>query len=482
MSNPREIHFDRRMSDAEALMWNIEKDPWLNPSGGMLTLLDRPMDVERFTRRLAHTVLAVPRLRQRVQPGIGRLTNPSWVDDPEFDLEHHIRVIDLPAPGTFDDLLDMATRLYLEPYDRTRPLWEFVVIGGLEDGRGALFSKLHHTITDGAGAMRMAEAYMDLERDVPLDDEIEIPTAENAGGGDLGRFATSDARRLLADATGLGRRLAARQLSLTRRVAGEVATFGADPMRVVDDARDLIGQVAQLGNQLGVTGGATAGSPLWTHRSRHRRFQVTSHDLERARAIAHDLGGSINDFFVTGAVEGAVEYHRRRGIELDHLNVSFVVSTRTDSSSGANSFTPAIITVPAGPMDPAERFTEIHRLAARRREGVRAGGLLGAVAGAANLLPTSLVTRTARDQASRIDFATSNFRGAPVPVFIAGALVEANYPLGPVAGTSFNLTTLSYAGQLDMGILADPEAVSDVTDLRDCIDLGYLSLGEAAGA
>ena len=480
MASPREIHFDRRMSDAEALMWNIEKDPWLNPSGGMLTLLDRPMDVERFTRRLAHTVLAVPRLRQRVQPGVGRLTNPTWVDDPEFDLEHHIRVIDLPAPGSFEDLLDMATRLYVEPYDRTRPLWEFVVIGGLGDGRGALFSKLHHTITDGAGAMRMAEAYMDLERDVPLDEQIEIPRPPQTRGRD--GPAPSDARSLLADAADLGRRLAARQLSLTRRVAGEVATFGADPLRVVDDLRGAVSQVTQVGSQLGATGGPGAGSPLWTRRSRHRRFQVTSHDLEQARSIAHALGGSINDFFLTGAVEGVVEYHHRRGVELDHLNVSFVVSTRTDSSSGANSFTPAVITVPAGPMDPAQRFAEIHRLAGRRRDGVSGGGLLGALAGVANLLPTSLVTRTARGQAARIDFATSNFRGAPVPVFIAGALVEANYPLGPVAGTAFNLTTLSYAGHLDMGILADPEAVSDLPDLRDCIDLGYLSLGKAAGA
>ncbi|HEC10341.1 MAG TPA: DUF1298 domain-containing protein [Acidimicrobiales bacterium] len=480
MAAPREIHFARRMSDAEALMWNIEKDPWLNPSGGMLTLLDRPLDVEKFTRRLAHTVMSVPRLRQRVQPGIGRFTNPSWVDDPEFDLAHHIRVIDLPAPGSFDDLLDMATRLYLEPYDRTRPLWEFVVIGGLADGRGALFSKLHHTITDGAGAMRMAEAYMDLERDVPLDDEIEIPTGSRHHSP--GSPSTDDIKGLLTDAAALGRRLATRQMSLTRRVLGEAATYGADPLRAVDDARGIVGQVAQLGSQLGLTGGAGAGSPLWVHRSRHRRFQVTSHDLEKARDAAHALGGSINDFFVAGAVEGAIEYHRRRGVELDHLNVSFVVSTRSDATSGENSFTPAIITVPAGPMDPAARFAEIHRLAARRREGVRGGGLLGAVAGAANLLPTSLVTRAARDQASRIDFATSNFRGAPIPVYIAGGLVEANYPLGPVAGTSFNLTTLSYAGQLDMGILADPEAVSDLPDLRDCIDLGYLRLGEAAGA
>ncbi len=478
MAAPREIHFARRMSDAEALMWNIEKDPWLNPSGAMLTLLDRPIDIERFTRRLAHTVMAVPRLRQRVQPGIGRFTNPSWADDPEFELEHHIRWINLPEPGSFEDLLKVATRLYLEPYDRTRPLWEFVVIGGLSDGRGALFSKLHHTITDGAGAMRLAEAYMDLEREVPLDDEIEIA---HPGEGTSSSPSPAEIKRLLADAAGLGRRLAARQLSLTRDVIGEVATFGADPVRIVDDAKSLVGQVSQLGAQLGLTGGAGAGSPLWRNRSRHRRFEVTSHDLEEARRVAHTLGGSINDFFLTGAVEGAIEYHRRRGVELDHLNVSFVVSTRTDSTSGENSFTPAIITVPAGPMDPASRFSEIHRLAAHRREGVRGGGLLGAVATAANLLPTSVVTRTARGQASRIDFATSNFRGAPIAVYIAGALVEANYPMGPVAGTSFNLTTLSYDGRLDMGILADPEAVTDPADLRDCIDLGYSSLGEAAG-
>src|SRR5687767_10519023 len=123
------------MSDAEALMWNLEKDPYLSSSFASLTILDQPPDFARFRRRIELAVEAVPCLRQRVAPVLGRLAPPAWTDDPDFDLDYHVRRLGLPAPGTIRQLYELASLLAGDPFERSRPLWEFVVIEGLDDGR-----------------------------------------------------------------------------------------------------------------------------------------------------------------------------------------------------------------------------------------------------------------------------------------------------------------------------------------------------------
>jgi len=92
----RELDMNDRMSDHEALMWNIEKDPWLNPSGGGLFIFDRPIDVDLLRARMRVAVSELPRFTQRVQPGLGRLSTPAWVPDPEFDFNSHFRLMTLP--------------------------------------------------------------------------------------------------------------------------------------------------------------------------------------------------------------------------------------------------------------------------------------------------------------------------------------------------------------------------------------------------
>ena len=129
----RTVSFEQRMSEAEALMWNVEKDPWRNPSGAMITILDQPVDFDGFRRRVASAVADTPRLRERVQPGLGRLNPPTWVPDEEFEIDHHVRHIALPAPGSTRQLMDLCTHLYEDQLDRTRPLWVFYVIDGLLD-------------------------------------------------------------------------------------------------------------------------------------------------------------------------------------------------------------------------------------------------------------------------------------------------------------------------------------------------------------
>ena len=106
---------------------------------------------------------------------------------------------------------------------------------------------------------------------------------------------------------------------------------------------------------------------------------------------------------------------------------------------------------------------------------------MGALAGLANLMPTSVLTQVARSQAARLDFATSNLRGAPIPTYVSGALVERMVIMGPVAGTAMNITTMSYAGDLHIGLFIDPVAVDDPDDLRSCIEAAYEKLFETAG-
>src|SRR5690606_8041159 len=162
--------------DVEALMWNLEKDPFLSATFGSLTLLDRPMDVDRLRARMAYVASTVPRMRQRVVPSLGRLAPPEWSDDPGLDLRYHVRHLALPPGSSLRDLYDLATLFVQDPFDRTRPLWEFLAIEGLPEGKGALLQKMHHTITDGEGGVRMSERLVDLTREA--EDPAPVTNAE----------------------------------------------------------------------------------------------------------------------------------------------------------------------------------------------------------------------------------------------------------------------------------------------------------------
>ncbi len=481
----REQRFEHRMSDFEALMWNVEKDPWLNPSGGSLNVMEESFDHDDFRRRIAWSVAEVPRLRERVVPTLGRFSPPVWRPDPEFDLSFHIREMALPAPGTERQLLDLVAALYQDPYDRSRPLWQFFIIDGLEGGRSALFWKAHHTITDGIGMGLLGEYHVQRIPDPEPPPEVELD-AIVAAAVDADREGERERPSLPGAVLGTAGHLARRQAGIARRMAGEMALWGTDPYRVRDFAGNVGHTVQQVRTQLFGTGGdgPRGGSPLWRDRSRHRHLEVLAVPLEPVKAAAKALGGTVNDVFVTGAVNGSLAYHHRRGAEVDALNLSFVVNTREtdDLSIGGNSFAPTRLQVPGGPMEPAERFALVRELmAAKRAEARGGGGVLAGVAGVANVLPTSLVTRLARSQAVKQDFATSNLRGPRKPRWISGAKVEAIWPFGPLAGTAFNLTTMSYQANLGMGLFVDPAAVHEPADLRDSLVEAYHELISAGG-
>ena len=418
-----------RLSDTEALMWSIERDPVLRSSFLNVTFLDRPPDVDRFRRRMGHAATRMTRLRQRIDAN-------HWVDDPDFDLDYHVRHTALPAPGTDRQLLDDAALGYQDAFDPARPLWQLTIVEGLTGGRAALLAKMHHTITDGVGGVRMSAMFLDLERDGPDEPPLDPGDGREAGGGGGGPGVLDAVRRTVGD--------------------------------VVSGVRDPIGTARSMSRQLLVTDASH--SPLWRgKRSMGRRFDVLRVDLERAKSAAAALGGTLNDLYVTGVAGGVGDYHRAQGAPVDELRMSMPISTRRDKSAGGNAFAPSRILVPVGITDPVERFAAV-RARIGEVKGDRALSMAGSLTGILTGLPSPLLLRLARSQVETVDFACSNVRGAPFDLFVAGARVEANHPMGPTAGTACNVTLLSYCGSMDIGVNSDTAAVEDPAALRDAIE------------
>lgn len=453
----REVRSDPRMTDLEALMWNLDKDPHLTSVFANVTVLDCPPDREYLRRKLGRAVQDIPRLRQRVVPAIGRLAPPTWEDDPTFDLDYHLRWTALAGKRDERALLELATRIHQQPFERNRPLWEFVVVEGLRDGRAAMVQKLHHTVTDGVGGLRLAERFLDLERSPAEPDSAPPPTTRATG-----LPGPTFVGRTLGTVGHLTRQAFDTTVDVAKGAGNVVAHPTHWPLYALEAGETVRSVVRQL------VGTNAARSPLWTERSLWRELVVLRVDFDRVKEAAGRQGVTINDLFVTAAARAAGEVHRRAGQPVDELRMAMPMSTRDDKSAAGNAFSLTRSLVPTDVDEPKEHLQAVHEVLAATR-GEKAFQVLDQLAGLMNVLPTSTLVSAARHQAETVDFTTSNLRGAPFPLFFGGAQIVENYPVGPLAGTAFNLTMLSYAGELHLGLLVDVAAVPDPDALRDAL-------------
>lgn len=461
------------MSGFESLMWELERDPRLSSAFANLTQFDRAPDRATFRARMATATLAVPRLRQRVVDPTTPWGHPSWAEDPDFDLDHHLRWVDLGGSATDRELYDLAATLMRQPFDRERPLWEFVTIEGLQHGRAAMLQRLHHTITDGEGGIRLSVQFLDFERH-PAPPTHDEPRPSGGGTasrrGDTPDDGDTDDGEVPTERPGLLQRSTGRVTGAAARAVTEAAALRRRGTDLSAVARSTVRQVT-VGPRR---------SPLWTERSLERWLGTSELSLDEVKQAARELGGSVNDLFIAGAATAAGRVHAAAGHPVEELRVSMPVSTRHDRSVGGNAFSPTQTLVPTGDMEATERFERIHEIL----NGVKAERAIGSLEGAANaasLLPSVALVRTGQHLASSVDFVCSNVRAAPFDLFIGGALMEANYPLGPLAGTAFNLTTMSYRGTLFLGLVTDRAAIDDpdalLSQLVDC----YAELLAAGG-
>ncbi len=449
------ITYQRQMSDAEGLMWRMEKDPHLSSNVVNVTILDRNPDFDLLRQRMERAAMIMPRLRQVVRSVPGNVSPPTWVSDSDFSIERHVRRLALPKGSSDRELYDLATLLASEPFDRSRPLWQFTIVEGLKGGRAAMIQKMHHTIVDGESGVQLSLEYLDFERDAlppPMPTPDEIDAAEEARDDDQ-------------DAADAVRDLMAGSMRIPLGVLKQVRELLADPAQIPAATEAAANTFRGILTQLGETDHAR--SPLWTERSTNRHLETATAPFTETKAAAKHLGGTLNHAFLTIATEAASRYHVEFGAPVESLRASMAISTRTEDS-GANAFSLVRMLVPTGEMPMDERFRAIKESTETAVEGAKSA-TLDQVATFASTLPTSVICRIARQQSQTVDFATSNVKGSPVPMYLAGAQLVSNYPVGPLSGVAFNLTLLSYLGRLDMGLNTDAAAIEHPADLARLI-------------
>ena len=270
-----------RMSPSEAVMWAVEKDPALRSDFTNVTVLDALPSEARLRATVERAITAIPRLADRVVSPPLRIAAPEWRADPTFDVDYHIRRIAIPDPGSMRDFLDVAQITTAPPLDRSRPLWEFTLVEGLEGGRAALLQRLHHTITDGVGGMRLSLSLVDLEREPgplaqdavrTLADDADAQRRDDHAGDPIDRDSPLDVvREALSDRV-------AQTVELAQRGAGTAFRVVTEPRRLPGRVRDAGGLLASLRRQVLVTD--RGHSELFATRSLARRYDTLALDLD----------------------------------------------------------------------------------------------------------------------------------------------------------------------------------------------------------
>jgi WS/DGAT/MGAT family acyltransferase len=456
-----EIRFPHRLGNQDALMWSVESDPVLRSTAAAVSLLDRAPNRERLTEKLERATRSVPRLRQRVvTPAVG-LGRPSWSEDPNFDLDYHLRWVRAPRDGSLRPLLDLAAAIAMQGFDRTRPLWEFTVVEGLAGGGAAIIQKLHHCVTDGAGGILLMQRVYDIEREAPLPSESPATPADDAGDPGWSGSLRSGGGALL-------RGLVAAPGAATRGAA-RVLDAATHPLRTARGAADDVASLAHL-----LTPALSPLSPIMRRRSTNYRFATLRVPLASLKAAAHGADCKLNDAFLAALAGGWRRYHERHGAEVKALRVSMPIDLRGAGGDrvAGNRMMLARFPVPLAERDPARRMRAIRDLVATER-AQSALLYVDAAAGVLRHLPDALLAQVFGAVARGVDFVGACVPGLPIPLYTAGARVETLYTFGPPAGTAANLTLFSYLGQALVAINADPAAVPDPDVLCESMREGF---------
>jgi WS/DGAT/MGAT family acyltransferase len=411
----------------------------------------------------------VPPFRRRVVEVPFGVFVPSWADDPDFDLDYHLRRAALPAPGGPKELAAFAADVASRPLDRSRPLWEAYVVEGLEHGHIAFVCKLHHSMIDGVAGVAILAALFDLEVDAPLE-----PTAP-AG--------VWQPARLPGDAEMLGRavvEMAQRPMKFVRAVTNFVPGLVRAIRRAYDEELDVA--LPLTSPRLSMNRSITP----------HRLIALSSLPLADVKAVKNALGVTVNDV-VLAVTAGALRNYLAGRDELpDKALVAAIptsVRAATDEQFG-NKVSSMFAGLPVELPDPIDRVHAVARSMSGAKgvhEEVGGSTLQDWAETAAPVLFSRAMrfyTRLRLGERIRpvINVIMSNVPGPPWPLYLAGARMVAIHPMGPIFDDcGLNITVISYLDNVDFGFLACRELVPDIDELAAFIPDALTELKKAAG-
>ena len=424
-------------------------------------------DYEKLIALIADRIAFVPRYRQRIRGVPGRIANPVWVDDEDFDLTYHVRRSALPRPGSMEQLRDLVARLMSRRLDRNRPLWEVYLVEGLEGGRFAVLWKSHQILVDGISTVDLGQVILDVD-----------PQPRVTVHDDWAPKKEPSTSALLVEA---------------------VSESLRDPRQAATTARGNAESLVRMAGVLGQYAASAAGtlsnrrpspeSPINTQLSEQRRFVTVRTKLSDYRKVRRVHGGTVNDVIlatITGAMRAwlmtRASLHGSR--QLKAMVPMSVIDHELEPTSLGSQVAGHLLNLPIGESSPVVRPHQVsYALKAHKDTGrAVAADRLADVAGFAPTTFHALGSRVAADQIRKgFSLVITNVPGPQFPLYAAGAEMLESYPVQPLLpGHALAIGVTSYDGGVYFGINADRDALPDVDVLGQCVEEALDELVESA--
>jgi diacylglycerol O-acyltransferase / wax synthase len=417
-----------------------------------------------FQDHISARLHLVPRFRQKLRFVPFDQGRPVWVDDPFLNLDYHVRQTALPAPGSEEQLRNLASRIFSQQLDRSKPLWELWLVEGLTGDRFAIIGKSHHALVDGISGVDITTVLFDVERE-PSEPPPQPPKwAPRPEPTDL---------KLLGDA------LRERATSPREIVRGMRAALRG-PRQVLRGVRDT--------SKIVGAGMSAPSTPFNVEIGPHRRIAFVRTDLDTLKQVKNEHGGTVNDV-VLSIVTGALgNYLRARGHDTEGLELRAMVpvSVRAEEEHGAlgNRISAMMAPLPVWCEEPVRR---LHLVSETMGDLKGSGQAIGAeiLTRLVDFAPTTIASQAARLQPAQrfFNLVVTNVPGPQFPLYVLGREMESIFPLVPLARRqALCVGIMSYNGQVDFGLIGDYDAMADLESFALDLEGAVTEIvGEAAG-
>lgn len=428
---------------------------------------------EAFRDKLSGQITALPEFRMKLADSALNLDNPVWVDDPYFDLDHHLHRIELPAPGGPRELSELAARLVAERMDRDRPVWDMWVVEGLVgadpglEANVALILRMQHVLADGPTALNIFSRLCSTEADPPPPEPI-------AGVGTVSK------RRIVLD--GLVQFVCKPWYLIKTLLSASVAVlFKARKVRRSAGGKTVPGWFGRMPN--------APRTPFNGNITKSRAAAYVQLNLTDVKAVKERFGVTVNDVMLA-VLSGALRRFLldRNALPQAGLLAMMPVAVSDPARASRNQFAIRVTGLHSDLADPAERIEAIAEMSSLAKQHTSAVGasLLGdwlqCVPGLLAIGARFYKWSGLSERRPVYNLGISNVRGAETQEYLLGAAITGRYAFGPVVhGCGLQMVVMSLNGKLDIGLVCCPDLVPDLWDLADGIPAALLELQTAAG-
>lgn len=460
-------NLSRRMSAEDAWFLYFEK-PDAPLHIGSVAIYDGTIPFEKMYASMEARMHLIPRYRQRAIIPPLYAGHPTWEDDPKFSLDRHLRLLELPAPGTQERLLKLCGDLFAEILPRDRPLWDITVIHGLEGGRTAYLSRVHHCLVDGVSGIELLLATLDLVPNPEPTPPPAVPWQPKEPPRPLDSWADAVFDQWNRD----------------------VQAFTEWQQNLLDP-RSQMRQMTEFGRALEIALPAALRQPARTPWNKpvgnKRRAAVTEMSFQEVRGIRSSVGGTVNDVMLTILGGGLGRYLVDHGVKTSGMTVRLMipVNVRADDEKGAlgNRVSMMLPEIPVGIADPVERLAAVRAEMERLKSRHQANAFESLMRVATNL-PAAYhaLAGSGGVPPGGANLVCTNVPGPMIPLYSVGHRMLAHYPLVPLAGDmGIGVGITSVDKNLYMGIMSDPNIIDDVDLIaKYCAD-EFKALREATG-